>query len=125
MPVSKIVPILPDSRHLTDLDRTMDHILFHIFGVVITGWKLVGFLGVLVFGSRWIVQLYISRKNKKPSLNRIFWVMSLTGSFLLLAYFTFGKNDSVGILSNLFPASIAIYNLYLDIRYKHLHEESK
>jgi lipid-A-disaccharide synthase-like uncharacterized protein len=42
--------------------------------------------------------------------------MSVTGSLLLLAYFTFGKNDSVGILSNLFPMLIAGYNLYLEIR---------
>jgi lipid-A-disaccharide synthase-like uncharacterized protein len=42
--------------------------------------------------------------------------MSIGGSLLLLAYFTFGKNDSVGILSNLFPAGIAGYNLYLELR---------
>jgi lipid-A-disaccharide synthase-like uncharacterized protein len=29
-----------------------------------------------------------------------------------------GKNDSVGILSNLFPAGVAGYNLYLDLRHK-------
>ncbi|MDL5052641.1 lipid-A-disaccharide synthase N-terminal domain-containing protein [Oscillatoria laete-virens NRMC-F 0139] len=46
---------------------------------------------------------------------RVFWIMSLCGSILLLSYFIFGKNDSVGILSNLFPSVIAIYNLYLDI----------
>ena len=46
----------------------------------------------------------------------MFWYMSVTGSVLLLAYFTWGKNDSVGILSNLFPALIAVYNLYLDVR---------
>jgi lipid-A-disaccharide synthase-like uncharacterized protein len=28
----------------------------------------------------------------------------------------FGKNDSVGILSNLFPLFVALYNLYLDIK---------
>jgi lipid-A-disaccharide synthase-like uncharacterized protein len=42
--------------------------------------------------------------------------MSVSGSLLLLAYFTFGKNDSVGILSNLFPVFIALYNLYLELR---------
>lgn len=103
----------------------MDIVLFTFFGLVVTGWKIIGFLGVFTFGSRWIVQLYISRKAKKPSLNRIFWIMSLCGSAMLLLYFIFGKNDSVGILSNLFPASIACYNLYLDIRYRHLHEEPK
>jgi lipid-A-disaccharide synthase-like uncharacterized protein len=53
----------------------------------------------------------------KPVVPRTFWLMSITGSLLLLSYFTFGKNDSVGILSNLFPAGIAFYNLVLDIRY--------
>jgi lipid-A-disaccharide synthase-like uncharacterized protein len=44
--------------------------------------------------------------------------MSLVGSVCLLAYFTFGKNDSVGILSNLFPACVAGYNLFLDITHR-------
>jgi lipid-A-disaccharide synthase-like uncharacterized protein len=42
--------------------------------------------------------------------------MSISGSLLLLSYFIFGKNDSVGILSNLFPFTVASYNLYLDFR---------
>jgi lipid-A-disaccharide synthase-like uncharacterized protein len=44
--------------------------------------------------------------------------MSISGSLLLLSYFIFGKNDSVGILSNLFPAGVAGYNLYLDLTHK-------
>jgi lipid-A-disaccharide synthase-like uncharacterized protein len=43
--------------------------------------------------------------------------MSALGSVLLLAYFIFGKNDSVGILSNLFPLFVALYNLYLDFKH--------
>jgi len=93
-------------------------VLVELYGVVLTPWKIVGFLGVLLFGGRWFVQMYISRKLKKPSLNRAFWLMSLSGSVLLLAYFIFGKNDSVGIVSNAFPMLVALYNLYLDIRYK-------
>lgn len=93
--------------------QSLKHIEF-----ILTPWKIIGFLGVLLFGSRWFVQMYISRKHKKPSLNRAFWLMSLTGSLLLLSYFIFGKNDSVGILSNAFPTVVAVYNLYLDIRYK-------
>jgi lipid-A-disaccharide synthase-like uncharacterized protein len=42
--------------------------------------------------------------------------MSVSGSVMLLSYFVFGKNDSVGILSNLFPLFVALYNLYLDFR---------
>lgn len=40
------------------------------------------------------------------------------GSLLLVSYFTFGKNDSVGILSNLFPSVVAIYNLVVDLRHR-------
>jgi len=43
--------------------------------------------------------------------------MSVVGSLLVLAYFTLGKWDSVGILSNLFPAFVAAYNLVLDFRH--------
>ena len=43
----------------------MDMVLFILWGVVVTPWKIIGFLGVLLFGSRWFVQMYISRKLKK------------------------------------------------------------
>jgi lipid-A-disaccharide synthase-like uncharacterized protein len=41
---------------------------------------------------------------------------------MLLSYFVFGKNDSVGILSNLFPLFVALYNLYLDLKHKAVAE---
>ena len=92
---------------------------FHVFfGVTLTLWKLIGYLGVALFAGRWFVQLYYSRKHGKPVVPTVFWLMSISGSLLLLSYFTFGKNDSVGILSNLFPAGVAGYNLYLDLAHK-------
>lgn len=48
----------------------------------------------------------------------VFWIMSMGGSLLCLAYFVFGKTDSVGILNNLFPCTIACYNLYLESVHK-------
>jgi len=96
----------------------MDQVLLTAFGVTVTPWKLVGYLGVALFAGRWFVQLYYSRKLRRPVVPTVFWVMSISGSLLLLSYFVFGKNDSVGILSNLFPAGIASYNLYLDLTNK-------
>jgi lipid-A-disaccharide synthase-like uncharacterized protein len=96
----------------------MNHELFAIGLWVITPWKLIGYTGVFLFGGRWFVQLIASHMKKQPTFPRLFWYMSLTGSACLLAYFTFGKNDSVGILSNLFPASVAAYNLFLDITHR-------
>ena len=61
----------------------------------------------------------------RPVVPTVFWIMSITGSLLLLAYFMFGKNDSVGILSNLFPAGVAGYNLVLDLRHKRGRREQR
>lgn len=87
-----------------------------LFGVmlVITPWKIIGYLGVVLFAGRWFVQLWASRRSRRVVMPRLFWYMSISGSLLLLSYFIFGKNDSVGIMSNLFPFLIASYNLYLD-----------
>ena len=82
-------------------------------GVTITPWKLLGYLGVALFAGRWFVQLWASKKNGTPVLPVLFWYMSLGGSLLLLAYFSLGRSDSVGVLSNFFPFLIALYNLRL------------
>lgn len=84
--------------------------------VKITFWKLVGYLGVFLFAGRWFVQMIASKRNGKPTIPRLFWYMSVCGSVLLVTYFLFGKRDSVGLLSNLFPMTVAFYNLFLDIK---------
>jgi lipid-A-disaccharide synthase-like uncharacterized protein len=94
----------------------MNSVILTLFGVVITPWKLIGYSGVLLFAGRWVFQLAATRREGKPTMPRIFWTMSVAGSALLLAYFIWGKNDSVGVLSNLFPMGVALYNLMLDIR---------
>lgn len=94
----------------------MNEELINLFGVHITPWKLIGYLGVALFAGRWFVQLIATRRKGRPTMPRLFWYMSVSGSILLLAYFTFGKNDSVGVLSNLFPFFVALYNLRLDMK---------
>ena len=92
----------------------MNHVLLVMFGVTVTPWKLVGYTGVFLFAGRWFVQLAASKASGKPVMPTLFWYMSALGSVLLLGYFIFGKNDSVGVMSNLFPLFVALYNLYLD-----------
>lgn len=92
----------------------MNQVFAVVFGVTLTPWKLVGYLGVFLFAGRWFVQLAASKVSGKPVLPTLFWYMSVAGSLLLLCYFIFGKNDSVGVLANLFPFLVALYNLNLD-----------
>ncbi len=94
----------------------MNQVLFYIHHIGVTPWKLIGYLGVFLFTARWFVQLYATRRHKQVVMPPAFWWLSITGSVLLLTYFTFGKNDSVGVLSNLFPAFVSIYNLAVHLR---------
>jgi lipid-A-disaccharide synthase-like uncharacterized protein len=91
---------------------------FFDLSIVFTVGKIIGYTGMLLFGGRWLVQVWVSRKHKRPVVPRLFWYMSISGSLLLLSYFIFGKNDSVGILSNLLPLSVAFYNLYLELTHQ-------
>jgi lipid-A-disaccharide synthase-like uncharacterized protein len=87
-----------------------------LFDIVITPWKLVGYLGVFLFAGRWLVQMAATRRHGRPVFPGSFWAMSVLGSVLLLSYFIWGKNDSVGVLSNLFPMTVALYNMFMHYR---------
>lgn len=84
--------------------------------LILYPWKIVGYFGVLMFAGRWLPQLLASKKAKQVKMPRIFWVMSVLGSLSLLSYFTLGKTDSVGVLANLFPSFVGLYNLFLDLK---------
>jgi lipid-A-disaccharide synthase-like uncharacterized protein len=87
-------------------------------GLYMSPWKLIGLTGALMFGGRRLVQFIASKRHGKPVIPRMFWYMSIVGSLMTLSYFIFGKNDSVGVLQNLFPSFTACYSLYLDIRHR-------
>lgn len=98
--------------------------LGNFFGLQLEVGKIIGYLGTFLFAGRWFVQAVASRSAKRPVVPRMFWYMSILGSVMVLSYFIFGKNDSVGILGYLFPTVVACYNLYLDFN-KHRHVEPK
>jgi lipid-A-disaccharide synthase-like uncharacterized protein len=90
--------------------------ILHMLGVVVTPWKVIGFLGAFLFAARWLVQALATKRAGKPIIPRSFWIISLVGSAMVTSYFIWGKNDAVGVLTNLLPASVACYNLFLDLR---------
>jgi lipid-A-disaccharide synthase-like uncharacterized protein len=84
--------------------------------VVLTPWKIIGLVGALMFAARWFVQAYASKKAGRPVVPMIFWAMSVIGSALTLTYFVWGKNDSVGIIQNISPFFLALYNVSLELK---------
>jgi lipid-A-disaccharide synthase-like uncharacterized protein len=98
------------------LHNELFRILAALRGFELTPWKAIGGAGALMFTSRWFVQLYYTRKLGRVVMPLAFWWLSVVGSALLLGYFIFGKNDSVGIISNFFPAFVSVYNLVVHMR---------
>ena len=93
-------------------------------GLHVTPWKLIGYVGTLMFGGRWLVQFIASRRMGKPVIPRAFWYMSVVGSLMTLSYFSFSnKQDSVGVLGAIFPSFTAVYSLWLDIKHRGWHRD--
>lgn len=64
-------------------------------------WKIVGWLGNLVFFSRFFVQWWATEKHKRVVVPDAFWYLSLAGSLLLLIY-SLHQRDSVFIFAYVF-----------------------
>jgi lipid-A-disaccharide synthase-like uncharacterized protein len=80
-------------------------------------WKCIGFSGIGVFGTRFLVQWVYSERHKESRIPVIFWWQSLIGTFLCLAYFL-RQQDSVGIVGYLFNIVPYSRNLVLVYRKK-------
>lgn len=51
-------------------------------------WHVFGFLGLVLFNSRFWVQWWYAEKTQTSSLSRSFWWISLSGALCSIAYFT-------------------------------------
>lgn len=100
----------------TSFNEWMNTPFFHWGKLTLDPWKLVGYTGALMFALRWVVQAFYRKRTGHNIMPTVFWIISLIGAGLTTMYFIFGKNDSVGIIQNALPASVALYNLVLDLR---------
>jgi lipid-A-disaccharide synthase-like uncharacterized protein len=80
-------------------------------------WKVVGWLGNVVFFSRFFVQWYVTEKKKRVVVPQAFWWLSLIGSLLLLTY-SIRQKDSVFIFAYAFTWIPYIRNLVIHRRNK-------
>jgi lipid-A-disaccharide synthase-like uncharacterized protein len=78
-------------------------------------WKAVGWLGNVLFTSRFFVQWWATEKHKRVVVPDAFWWLSLSGSGCLLAYGLY-RRDSVFIFAYLFTWIPYIRNLIIGHR---------
>ncbi|MHB8519796.1 MAG: lipid-A-disaccharide synthase N-terminal domain-containing protein [Limisphaerales bacterium] len=94
-----------------------NHKLLHIDWSI---WKVVGWLGNLVFFSRFMVQWYATEKRKQVVVPTAFWWLSLTGALLLLIY-AVNRHDSVFIFAYAFTWIPYVRNLIIHRRHVEAH----
>jgi lipid-A-disaccharide synthase-like uncharacterized protein len=93
----------------------------HLLGIEWSWWKLVGWMGNLVFSTRFFVQWYATERRKQVVVPTAFWWLSLVGSLLLLSYALFYRHDSVFIFANAFNWIPYIRNLVIHRRHAEAH----
>lgn len=85
---------------------------------------IVGFLGMIAFASRFVVQWVVSEIKKESVIPVSFWYLSIVGSLLLLTYAIYQK-DPVFILSYLPNCIIYSRNLILIHKRKNAEDNLK
>lgn len=78
-------------------------------------WLGLGLLGQAAFSARFAVQWLASERARRSVVPTPFWVLSIVGSALLLAY-SIHRRDPVFILGQSAGLAIYIRNLYFVLR---------
>ena len=78
-------------------------------------WLAIGFAAQLLFSARFLVQWIASEREHRSVVPVAFWILSLAGGTLLLAY-AIWRQDPVFIMGQSMGALIYSRNLYLVFR---------
>jgi lipid-A-disaccharide synthase-like uncharacterized protein len=85
-------------------------------------WKVIGWLGNLIFSTRFFIQWYATERHKQVVVPVAFWWASLFGSLCLFSYALFYQKDSVFIFAYAFVWVPYIRNLVIHHRHLKAHQ---
>jgi len=100
------------SQHLIDLISSFDT------------WVIIGFVGQFMFTMRFLVQWFESEKVQKSVIPTSFWVFSILGGSIVLAY-AVHKEDPVFIVGQAAGLLIYFRNLYFVLRERRLAKSAQ
>ncbi len=100
---------------LVDLSRMIGTYLQDVFVTKLDGWVLVGVVAQLFFTARFVVQWLASERAGRSVIPVAFWILSLVGGVMLLAYAIYRK-DPVFVAGQTFGVFVYLRNLQLVLR---------
>lgn len=100
---------------LINLAHAVGGYLHDVFIVRLDWWVLLGFLAQGFFTARFVVQWIASERAGKSVIPLAFWLFSIGGGLLLLAYALY-RRDAVFIAGQSFGVFVYLRNLYFVLR---------
>jgi lipid-A-disaccharide synthase-like uncharacterized protein len=104
---------------LIELARSVGGYLHDVFVTRLDAWVLLGFVAQAFFTARFLVQWIASERAGKSVIPLSFWLFSLGGGVLLLAYALY-RRDPVFIAGQAFGVFVYLRNLYFVMREGHI-----
>ena len=100
---------------LIELARDVGGYLHDVFIARLDAWVLLGFVAQGFFSARFVVQWIASERAGKSVVPLTFWLLSIGGGVLLLAYALY-RRDPVFIAGQGFGVFVYLRNLYFVMR---------
>ena len=100
---------------LIELARSVGGYLHDVFVTRLDAWVLLGFIAQGFFTARFVVQWIASERAGKSVIPLAFWLLSIGGGALLLAYALY-RRDPVFIAGQAFGVFVYVRNLYFVLR---------
>jgi lipid-A-disaccharide synthase-like uncharacterized protein len=100
---------------LIELARSVGGYLHDVFITRLDAWVLLGFVAQGFFTARFVVQWIASERAGKSVVPLSFWLLSIGGGVLLLAYALY-RRDPVFIAGQGFGVFVYLRNLYFVMR---------
>lgn len=89
-----------------------DNFIGYFFADGFSSWHIVGLMGTVTFGSRFIVQWIVTEYRRESVIPVAFWYLSIVGSILMLMYAVFYLKDIIVVIGYLPNCFIYFRNLY-------------
>lgn len=101
---------------IADLSQAVGGYLHTVFYTGLDGWILLGFIAQGLFTLRFVVQWLASERAGRSVIPFAFWIFSLAGGALLLAYALY-RRDPVFIVGQALGLLIYVRNIFLVMKH--------